>query len=98
MTPEERQLLNDINKKLNDFLVIYYKLNFPNIEIMEKSLQVKDNLIVNKTLTTNLLNFTSLENKQPAITKPTGGTIVDSQARNAINTIIDTLKTLNITE
>lgn len=34
---------------------------------------------------------------QPAITKPTGGGTVDSQARTAINDIIDKLKTIGIT-
>lgn len=32
-----------------------------------------------------------------AITKPTGGVTVDSQARTAINTIIDDLKELGLT-
>lgn len=41
------------------------------------------------------IDFTS--NKQGAITPPSGGATVDSQARNAINTIINTLKALGLT-
>lgn len=36
--------------------------------------------------------------QQPAISQPSGGTVIDSQARNAINQIITTLKNLNLTK
>lgn len=34
---------------------------------------------------------------QPAVVKPSGGSVVDAQAREAIDDIIDKLKTVGIT-
>jgi MoxR-like ATPase len=98
MSPEERKMLYDINKKLTDFLNAYYYLNFPDKEILEKSLEVRENVNVTKDLDIKgKLSFASLKSPQATIAKPTGGANVDDEARTAINTIIDSLKNLKLT-
>lgn len=97
MSPEERKMLYDTNKKLTDFLNAYYYLNFPDKQILEKSLEIKENVVTKNLDINGELYFASLKNPQLAIVKPTGGATIDSQARTAINTIIDTLKNLGLT-
>lgn len=45
----------------------------------------------------NKLELSDITDKQLAITKPSGGTTIDSQARTAINDIVDKLKALGLT-
>lgn len=101
MTPEEKQLLIETSEKLDKLIDLYYRINFIDKHIFDNPVTINNGLNVknNVYLPTNTAFFgsTTLVNKQSAISPPSGGATVDSQARTAISTIITTLQNLGLT-
>jgi hypothetical protein len=100
MTPEERKLLIDTHNKLEEFLQVYYRYNFPKTMVVNKDLEVKgDTTLGNATIGTlnvkdkaGFFGATAIQ-QQPTIAKPTAATLdTDIEARTAIGLIIDRLK------
>jgi hypothetical protein len=99
MTPEERKLLIDTHNKLEEFLQVYYRYNFPKTMVVNKDLEVKgDTTLGNATIGTlnvkdkaGFFGATAIQ-QQPTIAKPTGGLNVDTEARTALSLVIDRLK------
>ncbi len=105
MTPEERKLLTDTAKTLNDFLDIFYKTNFIDKVVFEKR------VILMRDIEIQNLNGVKIGKSADklgvygvvpvvqagAITAPSGGATQDSQARTAIGSIITALKNFGIT-
>ena len=95
-------------QKLNDLLLKYYSENYPNRMELNRTLVLKD--IQNKT---EFDNFSGIKlghstskvgffgvtpvGKSGAISSPTGGATVDSQARTAIDSIRTALTQIGIT-
>lgn len=60
MTPEEKQLLIDVNSKLNSFLDIYYRSNFPDKVVLTKKLTLwNQNIDTEGTVGTKIGNSAS---------------------------------------
>ena len=114
MTPEQQAKLDSVEKKLNDFLDIYYRSHYPDKTLELKELVIKNkltlddgiNIPVGGTLGTKIGTSTTQKlgffNKTPiiqvsAITSPTGGTTIDTQARTAIDAIRTALTALGLT-
>ncbi len=106
MTPEERQLLNDLNRNFKAFLDIYYRTNFPSRMVLTKKLVMQNNDIDTEGTTGTRIGNSgsklSLYGVAPvvqkaAISAPAGGSTVDSEARTAINLIRTALKDIGIT-
>lgn len=95
MTPEERKLLQDTSAKLDAFLDVYYRTVFIDKQVyMNKTYFKNDVYLPTKTA---FFGSNTQVSKQSAITAPTGGATIDSQARTAIGTIITTLQSLGLT-
>ena len=77
-----------INNPLN-LTDVYNKNNFSNSFIFERPVTFKKAV--------RGLDLSTFFVQQPAITPPSGGGTIDSQARTAIGTIITTLQTLLLT-
>lgn len=106
MTPEEKRLLEDTSRLLREFLDIYYRTNFPDKMVLEKTLVLKNQNI--DTEGTNGMKVGNSGSKlglygvapvvqKSAIASPSGGATVDSQARTAIDLIRTALKDIGIT-
>jgi hypothetical protein len=102
MTPEERKLLIDTHNKLEEFLQVYYRYNFPKTMVVNKDLEVKgDTTLGNATIGTlnvkdkaGFFGATAIA-QQPTIAKPTitGVASVDiNNLKTATDAIIDRLK------
>ena len=111
MTPEDRKLLEEAiaqskktEARLQEFLSIYYRTNFPDVMIIEKNLSVVGGATVRDTLTVRnkISLFGGAETGQlSAVTAPSGGgssssDAVDITGRAAINALIARLQSLNI--
>lgn len=103
MTPEELKRLNDIEKKLDQFFDVYYRTHFidkdifSNRVIINNKLEIRDGVQMGNATTSLNGFYGATPVDQPAtIADPAGGVTVDSQARTAINTIIDRLQELGL--
>lgn len=103
MTPEEKQQLDRVEKKLNEFLDIYRKTFLIDKVIFQNPIILKSmtNGISGFKIglaTTDLLSFYGVTPvDQPAtVADPSGGATVDSQSRTAIIAIIDRLQELGL--
>jgi hypothetical protein len=95
MTPEELKLLQDTVKKLDAFLDIYYRTHFIDKDVFNNKVYFRNDLYL-PTKTAFFGSLTPIA-KQSAISTPSGGATVDSQARTAINSLISTLQSLGLT-
>lgn len=104
MTPQEKEQLNRLEKKLNEFLDLYYRTNQIDQTVFNNPVVLNNDLILGVngtkfgTATTNKLSFYGVTTvDQPAtVSDPSGGVTVDSSARTAINAIIDRLQELGL--
>ena len=104
MKPEELKLLNDIDTKLTRFLDLYYRTNMIDRTEFNNPVVFNNNIVIGKNGTkfgTSTNDKISFYNKAPiiqpaTISDPSGGATVDSQARTAINTLIDRLQELGL--
>lgn len=110
MKPDDKKQLDDVSKKLDDFLDVYYRTHNIDKDLQDKPLYINDRIIFKDgTLNTEdglviggsssqLLGFygaTAVD--QPAtVNDPSGGVTVDSQSRVAIAEIIDRLQELGL--
>lgn len=102
MTPEERQLLIDTHNKLEAFLQVYYRTNFPSEMVVTKNFTVQGNTNLKKvssselTVTDKTSFFGSTaQGQQPAIAKPTITGVASADIASlkvAVDKLIDTLK------
>lgn len=111
-----KQQVDGIEKKLDDFLNIYYRTNFPDKVVFTKKVSLLNNDFVFEgtgiskidaqsagvSLGSSTTQKISLYGKTPivqqgAISSPSGGTTVDSQARSAIDSIRTALTNIGIT-
>lgn len=105
MTPEQELLLNkavkqaeETSQKLDAFLSIYYRTNFPDVMIIEKNLSVLGNFSVRDKI--SFFGGTPT-GRLTAVTPPSGGgsgdtDAIDISGRTAINQLIARLQSLNI--
>lgn len=95
MTPEEKKLLEDTAKKLDQFLDIYHRMFYIDRQVfMNRMYFLGDVYLPDKIA---FFGGGTPKTQQTAITPPSGGATVDSQARTAINDIITKLQTLGLT-
>lgn len=100
----EEQLANT-NKKLDDFLNIYYLLNLPDRVIFEQDVFITGNFTISDgimkigTASTQKLSFFGAAPvvQQAAITPPSGGGTVDAQCRTATASLITLMQVLGFT-
>lgn len=120
MTPDEIRQFNELvtkfnlaSKKLDDFLNIYYRTNFIDKVIFDKSVYfnskfyLKDGSTISLGATTGgLIGLTGEKigflgktpvARQSAIISPSGGATQDSQARTAIDSIRTVLTNFGLT-
>lgn len=87
MTNEEKQLLEDTAKKLDDFLDVYNRYNFPAKQVFIKDVEFKGQININSIEPTLFgLGLTPIA-RQSAIAAPVLGVTIDVEARSAINSI-----------
>lgn len=112
MTPEERTLLYTVADKLDKFLDIYYRTNFIDKVVYQKPVYFKDKIYYdNAIISTGSNTGTRFGNSATekvgfygvtpvvqagAISAPSGGTTIDSQARTAISSVITALHNIGI--
>ena len=95
MTPEEKKLLNDVILKLNALADVYYRTNFIDKQVYQQRSFFNNDVYFNKKMA--FFGATTPVDKQTSITPPTGGAVIDAEARTAINDIISKLQNLNLT-
>lgn len=83
MTPEERQELNNLKKDYLALKDLFYRTFQTGKYEFDFPIVVKGQI--------------KQQPQQSAITKPTGGATVDTEARTAIDSIIDKLKAIGLT-
>lgn len=95
MTPDEKQQMNDIENKLNLLIDVFYTQHFIDKDVFFNKVYFKQDVY----LPTKIAFFGSQTpiTQQAAISSPSGGTTIDSQARAAIGTIITRLQALGLT-
>lgn len=96
MTPEEKQLLIDVSRKLDDFLNIYYKENFPSKMVVFRELIVKNNVTLGKDTSKVALYGKTPVVQASGISAPSGGTVVDAESRTAITAILTALTDIGV--
>lgn len=95
MTPEEKQLLQDTIQKLDAFLDVYHRSHFIDKDVFSNKVYFRNDVYLPAKIAF-FAGGTPVA-QQAAITAPSGGATVDSQARTAISTIITRLQTLGLT-
>lgn len=99
------QLQNRIDileRELKDFKSIYFMDNFQDKQYIKKTQIFKKNISTGTGIsfgeTGEKVSFTGATPiiRQSVITKPTGGTTIDTQARTAINSLIDLIKNFGL--
>ena len=88
----------DLKKLLQEVRGDFYKDNYQSKQIFSKDIEMTGNFTqtsVNPTTSFGLVVTPAV--RQSAITAPTGGATVDTEARNAINSIRTVLTTFGLT-
>jgi len=104
MTPQERQQLDNLEKKLDRLLIMYQQNFFIDKVVFDKPVTFRDTFNVesnsfalgNSASTIGFYSATPVV-RASAIAAPSAGATVDSQARNAINSIRTALTNMGIT-
>jgi len=78
MTPEEKQMLLDVNEKLNQLLDVFYKTNLPDNQIFDKNVTTLGKLIANRGV-----RFQSPSLKDLAAPEIRGGSAIGDTAIKA---------------
>ena len=103
MTPQEKQQLDNLERKLDRLLIMYQQNFFIDKVVFDKPVTFRDTFSVesnsfalgNSASTIGFYSATPVI--QPAtISDPSGGANIDSEARTAINTLIDRLQELGL--
>lgn len=104
MTQEERQQFNQMRQQLETLKDLFYKGDFPDKKIFYKTLVAQGGLsLAGSPISIGTTSgVIGLYGETPvvqagAITSPSGGATVDSQARTAIASIITALANIGIT-
>lgn len=98
MTPEEKKLLEETAKKLDEFISIYNRYNFPSEQVFIKDTVFKGTSSFSSINPTTSFGLTVTPAvRQSAISAPTGGAVVDSESRAAINSIRGVLSIFGFT-
>jgi len=106
MKPEEKLQLDRVEQKLNAFLDVYYRTHFIDKDIFNNPVIFNNDVSFNGDggtkiggSTSSLIGFYDATPiaQQTAISSPSGGSTIDSEARTAINSIITKLQTLGLT-
>lgn len=95
MTPDELQKFNELVKKVDDFIDIYSRSHFIDKDVFNNKVYFRNDVYLPSK--TAFFGSNTPASKQAAITTPSGGATVDSQARSAISSIITTLQSLGLT-
>lgn len=102
MTPEEKLIFEEALKKLDEyvkkqdeFLDLYHRMFFIDRQVFMNKTYFKNDVYLPAKIA--FFAGTTPKSQQTAITPPSGGATVDSQARTAINDIITKLQTLGLT-
>lgn len=101
MTPEQLQLLTEVNNKLNIFLDVYYRENFNDKFSTRRKVEALNELTTGKNSKIGFFGVTSVV-QSSAITVPAGGgssatDAIDISGRSATNAIITALKNIGVT-
>lgn len=104
MTPQELERLNKLEKKLDDFIVMYQRTHFIDRDVFNNKIVLNNNIEIGKNGTKigtstadKIAFFGGTPVDQPAtVADPSGGATVDSQARTAIIAVIDRLQELDL--
>lgn len=97
-----QQQVDRLQKTLNDFLSEYNRNTTPTTETFTKKVYFKNGTSFNNSSIGGATDLISVYGVAPvaqagAITNPSGGATIDSQARTAIASIITALKNFGIT-
>lgn len=105
MSPEQEKLLQDTSKKLDMFLDVYYRTHFIDKDVFNNPVIINNDLLpgknglrIGKTTADRIGFYGVTPVDQPAtISDPSGqANDLDSEARTAINTIIDRLQEIGL--
>lgn len=111
MKPEEKKLLEEtvqkmdnLEKKLNSFLDVYYRTNmidktlFTNKVVFNNNIEIgKNGTKIGTSTQDKIAFFNTTPVVQPAtISDPSGGATQDAESRTAIATLIDRLQELGL--
>lgn len=93
-----KQEIDRLNRELNEFKTVYYKDNFNQLQVFRKDVQFLGTAsFASLNPSTSFgLGVTPIV-RQPSIADPAGGTTVDTEARSAINQILDLLDNYGFT-
>lgn len=114
MTPEEKQQLETLTRKVDQLLDVYYRTHFIDRDVFgnpvyfNNKVFIKDGVVISIGTTTGLKIGNAVTEKvaffgetpvaqQTAITAPSGGATIDSEARTAINSIRTVLSAFGFT-
>ena len=113
MTPEQEKLLKDTALKLDTLLDLYYRTNLIDKTIFPRQVYFEDRVFMPNTTisaggspglkignaSTEKLGFfgETPVAQQGAISAPSGGATIDSQARAAVSSVITALQNLGLT-
>lgn len=103
MTPQEKQEFEKIKNDLANLMDVFYSGDFPDKKVFSKKIVTDGGIDLTGTVVVGEVGgYVSLYGETPvtqaaAITAPSGGATVDSQARTAINSILTALTNIGIT-
>lgn len=107
LTPQEKILLDGLDQRINFIIDMLGRLNYPDRFYLQKPLVLRNTVIRIEGTDglkigehgTDKLSFygTTPVVQAAAVTAPTGGATIDTQARTAINSIITLLHNAGLT-
>jgi len=94
LTKLENEVLN-LKKELSSFKDLYYRTNMIDKQVYKHSAYFKNDVYLPSKIA--FFGGNTPVSQQTAISSPSGGSTIDSEARTAINSIITKLQTLRLT-